>query len=102
MIDVSEIGTDLGVFDSSVPKAANVLSVQLGNLDYAPDFGVDLRYFLNENFQFQNESFQAYLIKRLAESSIDVASVVTTFEALFHQYTFNLAANKSTDGLVGF
>jgi hypothetical protein len=100
MIDISEITDDLKVFDSNVKKAENLLSIQLGSLDYAPDFGVDLRYFIDEQFQFQNESFQAYLIRRLAENSIDVASVVTAFESLYHQYTFNLSATSSTDGFV--
>ncbi len=100
MIDIVEITDDLQLFDSSVSKAKNVLSVQLGSLTYAPDFGVDLRYFLTENFEFQNEAFKSYLLKRLAESSIDVSSVLDTVEALFSKYTFNLAQNKQGTGFV--
>ena len=37
MIDIVGIGTDLRLFDAQTSKAANVLSVQLGNLEYAQD-----------------------------------------------------------------
>lgn len=99
MIDIVEITTDIGILDTSIGKAGNVLSVQLGSLDYAPDFGVDLRYFLSEDFQFQNESFRAYLLQRLAESSVDVGSLVPTIDTLIAKYTFNLNPAKQ-GGLV--
>jgi len=100
MIDIIEITDDIGVFDSDVPKAQNVLSVQLGTLDYAPDFGIDLVYFLSEDFQFQNDSFKAYLTQRLAESSINVSSLDITEDSLFSTYKFNLAPTAASDGLV--
>lgn len=97
MIDIVEVTDDLGVFDSNVPKAENVLKVQLGTLDYLPNFGIDLAFFLSEDFEFQNEAFRAYLLQRLTESSIDVASVVTTVESLYSQYVFNLSATDTSN-----
>lgn len=81
-------GMDLGVASSDLPKAANVLSVQLGDLEYQPDFGVDKRYFLERPEAFQNESFKAYLVQRLAEAQINVNEVLETVETLFRKYTF--------------
>ena len=100
MKDIIEVndGEDLGVFDSIVAKAGNVLSVQLGDLEYAPDFGVDLRYFLTSDLQFQNQSFKAYLVQRLTESQVNVAQVIDTIESLFQKYTYYVGEIKKDSG----
>jgi phosphomannomutase len=100
MIDIVSVTTDIGLFDAQTEKAKNILSVQLGALEYAPDLGVDLRYFLSEDFRFQNESFKAYLVEVLANNGINVASVVDDVEDLFRQYTFNLTPEETSTGLV--
>jgi hypothetical protein len=102
VIDIvsAETGTDMGVLDTQTMKAANILSVQLGALEYAQDLGIDLKYFLSEDFKFQNESFKSYLIEVLANRGINVSSVVETVEALFSQYNFNLSPEETSTGLV--
>lgn len=84
----TEDGLDMGLAKTEVGKAGNVLSVQLGNLAYAPTFGVDLKYFLESPHQFQNESFLAYLVQRLTEHQVNVTSVLDVKEALHAKYTF--------------
>jgi hypothetical protein len=100
MIDVVEINSDMRFYDTNVKRAENVLATQLGSLDYEPDFGIDLRYFLSEEFEFQNESFRAYLLQRLAESNIDVSSILEVVETLYTQYTFNLTGRENSTALV--
>lgn len=98
MIDIVSQGSglDIGVFDTQTVRAANILSVQVGNLEYAPDLGIDLAYFLSPDFKFQNESFKSYLIEVLANSSINVASVLETIDELFSTYSFNLSAEQKS------
>lgn len=100
MIDVVEITTDMRFYDSQVPLAANIVSVQLGNLVYNPTFGVDMRYFLSEDFQFQNEAFKAYVLQRLSEHGVDVLSVTETVEALYANLSFNLSGKEENSGFV--
>lgn len=100
MTDIVSIDEDLGLFDTQTEKAKNILSVQLGELTYLPDFGVDLKYFLSEDLIFQNESFKAYLIEVLASNGINVATVDDDVEALFRQYTFNLTPEETSTGLI--
>ncbi len=102
MIDIvsSDEGLDLGVLDTQTSKAANILSVQLGRLHYALELGIDLKYFLSEDFRFQNESFKAYLIQVLASSSINVASVIDTLQSLHADYIFNLTPAESESSLI--
>ncbi len=100
MIDIVSVTTDIGIYDTQTFKAGNILSVQLGNLEYQADFGIDLKYFLDENFRFQNESFKAYLIEVLANNRINVASVVDILENLFATYTFNIVPNETTTTLI--
>jgi hypothetical protein len=105
MIDIVGIGEgsggDIRVYDAQTSKAANVLSVQLGALEYAPDFGVDLKFFIQEGFQFQNASFKAYLIQRLAEHHVNVNSVLEQIEDLYNQLIFVVGdEGKSTGGFI--
>jgi hypothetical protein len=94
-------GQDLLVMDSIVAKAGNVLSIQLGSLEYAKTFGVDLKYFLESEFQFQNDSFKSYLVRRLVESQVNVSEVLETIENLFHQYTYSVGEiKKSNEGMI--
>lgn len=102
MIDIisAENGQDLGLFNTQNPKAANVLSIQLGSLEYAPDFGIDLKYFLSEDFRFQNESFKAYMVEVLANNNINVTSILDEVYSLYNKYTFNIGADEASGSLI--
>lgn len=100
MIDIINVTNDIGLADTEVARAGNILSVQLGSLEYAQDLGVDLKYFLSEQFTFQNESFKSHLIERLATWNINVSSVTQALDSLFAKYTFNIADQESNTGLV--
>lgn len=96
-----EDGLDMGVAIATGPRAGNVLSVQLGSLEYAPDFGVDLAYFLENPIQFQNESFKAYLVQRLTESQVNVTEVIQLLETFVGRLTFYVGdANQTTKGYI--
>lgn len=90
IVELPEDGNDLGLADSIAPKAGNICAVQLGTLEYALDFGVDLKYFLESDLQFQNASFKAYLVQRLTEQNVNVSSVVEVLETLLQRLTFNV------------
>jgi hypothetical protein len=103
MLDISSVteGLDLGTANSAAMKAGNVLAVQLGALEFAPTFGVDLKFFLSSDFSFQNESFKAYLVERLTQHQVDVSTVVETIETLFRKFTFSIENKQSIDqGLI--
>lgn len=101
--DIFEInnGEDLVLRQSEAARAGNVLSVQLESLEYAPTFGVDLAFFLTSDFQFQNQSFKAYLVSRVLQHQINVANVLDTVETFYEKYTFNIGnTNETETGLV--
>ncbi len=101
MIDLTNsVVDDIGVVDTQIFKATNILSIQLGSLEYAPLLGIDLRYFLSEEFRFQNASFRAYLIEVLANNAINVAGVVEVVESLFTEFNFNLQAPEDSTSLI--
>ena len=100
MIDIVSVGTEIGVFDTQTSRAANILSVQLGSLEYAPDLGVDLKYFLSEDFRFQNESFKSYLIQVLANHSINVVSIPETITNLYNRYVFQLTPAENENAMI--
>lgn len=102
MIDIisAENGLDLGVYNTQTMRAKNILSVQLGALEYAEDLGIDLKYFLSEDFRFENESFRAYLVEVLANKGINVSSVLDVVHSLYNEFLFNLAPEQIDSGLV--
>lgn len=92
MLDIAEVqnGQDLKLLNTAAPRAGNVLSIQIGSLEYAPTFGVDYKYFIESDFQFQNESFKAYLVQRITEHQINVAQVTDTLESIYSRITFSV------------
>lgn len=102
MIDVVSApdGQDLVLMNSDVPRATNLLSVQLGSLEYAQALGIDLDYFLSEDVAFENESFKSYLIQTLADRGISVASLTDVVETLYRRYLFELSPAQQSDGLI--
>ncbi len=103
MKDITEFNDtteDLSIVDTIVPKAANVLQIQLGDLEYAPTFGVDLDFFLDPDLTFQNESFKAYLIQRLAESHVNVNQVIQAVTTFVETLTFKVAQSEASGGLI--
>lgn len=91
---------DLSIVDTIVPKAANVLQVQLGSLEYAQEFGVDLAFFLSPDLTFQNESFKAYLIQRLSESHVNVNQVIQALSTFVETLTFEVGQPEASGGLI--
>lgn len=102
MIDVISWtdGEDLGMGNTQAHRAANILSVQLGALEYAPTLGIDLNYFLTEEIKFQDESFKSYLVQKLAESGINVSNFIELLEDLISDYNINLSPEESSTGFV--
>ncbi len=103
MRDIIEIrdGEDLLVMDSIVSKAGNVLSIQLGDLEYAKTFGVDLKYFMQRELQFQNDTLKAHFVQKLIENQVNVAQVLELVEAVSMKYTFYVGEIKTqSEGLI--
>ncbi len=102
MIDISSIttGLDMGISNTQAPRAANILSVQIGALEYAQELGIDLKYFLQENLRFENSSFISYLVQILASNGIDIASVQQVIQGLFMDLKINVKADDNTTALV--
>lgn len=92
-------GQDLQIVNSITPKAANVLNVQLGSLSFAPGFGVDQKYFISDEFQFQAESFKAYLVQRLTQHQVNVAQVISTLNGFVQNNTFTVGATVAPGGI---
>ncbi len=102
MIDIvpNSNGDDFKQIDTQVYRAANILSVQIGNLEYAKDLGIDLDYFLSPDFNFQNSSFQAYLVQVLTIWGVNVTSVVETITTFMSDFTFSIIQKKETTSLI--
>lgn len=93
-------GKDLQLGPADLYRAANVLSIQIGSLEYEPDFGVDVKYFLESEFEIQTVSFQSYLVQRLLEHQIPVLTVVKVVEQFVQRLTFNIGDSSSGTELI--
>lgn len=77
---VNKDGT-VGVSDTVVYKGRNILSIQEGSLEYAPETGIDLKKFLNPDVKIQNETFRAYAVQKLGEQGVNPVQVLTNRDA---------------------
>ncbi len=93
-------GQDMGVQQTEAPRAANVLATQLGTLDFATGFGIDLAYFLESEFRIQTSSFKAYCVQRLLEHRINVVNVVDTLSDLFSTSSFGIGNSENNGELI--
>ena len=101
MIDIiSSDSNGMGLYDTQTERAANILAVQLGALEYWPEGGIDLKYFLTEPIAFQDASFRAYLVQKLAEWGINVASLAADLDMLFSNYLIRLSAPDTSTALI--
>ena len=71
------------------------MSVQQGSLEYAQDFGVDLKYFLDNPIEFQTVTFQSYLIQRLSLSMINVTEAIATVQKFISDLKLKVRSNES-------
>jgi hypothetical protein len=103
MIDITTFNAttnDLNIYDSQAPKAGNILSVQVGSLEYAKDLGIDMNYFLSDQFRFQNESFKSYIIEVLANRGVNVANIESVINTLFTQLNIGVSPSETSTGLI--
>lgn len=89
---------DLTILDADTPKAGNVLQIQLGDLEYAPDFGIDIEFFLDEQLAFQNDTFKSYLVQRLAEHRVNVTQVLDVLQEFERNLTFMVGNVEPVSG----
>lgn len=100
LLDITDIGATLQVQPTEAPRAANVLSTQLGSLEYAPNLGIDMRYFLESEFRIQTSSFKAYCVQRLLEHSINVVNVHETAQAVLRKFQFDIGSSEQNEGFI--
>ena len=106
MIDI--IGYDAGfndvtVADTDIYRATNILKTQLGSLNISKalrKFGVDIDFFIQDGLLFQNESFRSYLVQRLAQSQVNVSSVISTFNDFKDELLFTLTNSTAQSRVI--
>ncbi len=103
LLDFSTIvdGNDLTVTPSEAPRAASVMQTQLGSLEYAPTFGVDMAYFLGSELRIQTESYKSYCVQRLLQHQINVVNVLTQLETFFETSTYYIGSSEGDGSLIG-
>lgn len=94
-------GPDLRIQRTDVSKAGNVLSVQIGSLEYAPNFGIDLKFFLESDFQIQTESFMSYCVGQLLAHQVGVIGALEVIGRLDKKITFEIGDRSAGTELIG-
>lgn len=99
-IQYDEQKKDLVLVSSELPRAANLIEVQLGCLYYQPDWGVDLEYFLNPDYEIQSESFEAYLLQRIGFWGMNVVNFIANQKPFIRQMVFSFGQSKENNSLM--
>lgn len=69
-------GQDAAVQDTNLFKAKNVADVQLGSLNYAQEFGVDKKFFMDSEFNISSATYGAHVMERLAQAGIPASIAI--------------------------
>lgn len=93
--DLSDIITnDFNMIEGSpaiVYKAKNVLQTQLKSVYYLQDFGCDLEfYILDQKYNIQTQAFKNYLVDRLINAGVEVATIFETLSQFSTIFEMNL------------
>ena len=81
--------------NSLIWKAKNVMKTQIGSVNYLPEFGCDLEfYIINTNYNIQTQAFKNYLTERLIESNIQVATILKVDELFSTIFNLTLASQE--------
>lgn len=99
-IVTTDDGKDLGLQQTEAPRAGNVLATQLDSLEFPNNFGIDLRFFLESDFQIQMQSFKSYCVQRLLEHRINVVNVISTLSDLFETSEFKIGSSENDGSLI--
>jgi hypothetical protein len=92
---------DIQIVNTDVYKADNLLKTQVGSLVYAMDFGIDLKYFLNPDFEIENNVFINYLQQRISEFSITIANLERVTENFTEKVSIKIDSNETAGNLIG-
>lgn len=91
---------DLEFVSSELSRAENLIGVQLGTLKYQPDWGVDLDYFLNPNYEIQAECFEAHLLQRIGFWGMNVLDFMHKQGSFMREMIFNFGTPKDTNSMM--
>lgn len=91
---------DLEFVSSELPRAENLIGVQLGTLNYQPNWGVDLEYFLNPNFEIQAECFEAHLLQRIGFWGMNVIEFMSKQGKFVREMIFKFSASKDSNSMM--
>ena len=92
---------DLEFEAGQLPRAENLITVQTGDIDYAPTWGVDLAYFLNPDYKIQAESFEAYLLQRIGFWGMNVLELIAKQGKFVRNMLFNFAEQSNNNSMLG-
>lgn len=96
----NETKNDLEFLPSELPRAENLITTQLGDLFYQPDWGVDLAYFLDPNYTIQAEAFESYLLQKMGFWGMNILNFIAKQQKFIRQMIFNFGAPKGNDTMI--
>ena len=96
----NEQKNDLEFMASELPRAENLIGVQLGSLVFQPDWGVDLQHFLNPNYEIQAECFESHLIQRIGFWGMNVIDFIPKQGKFIREMIFNFTNTKDSNSMM--
>ena len=99
-VHYSSLHNDLEFVASELLRAENLITTQLGDLVYQPDWGVDLAYFVNPNYTIQAEAFESYLLQRIGFWGMNVLEFIAKQSKFIREMIFNFGEPTENNNLM--
>lgn len=101
MTDIQSIDTDIKLLDTVIYRADNLLKTQIGKLVYAADFGIELDFFLNADFEISTLVFENYIQQVIGEYGISIIAVEKIVEKFKDKLKLTLTDNNTAQMIGG-
>lgn len=85
--------------DTDLYKAKNILSIQVTDVYYAPELGIDLRRFMNPDIKIQFETFRSYTIQQMVQQGVRINDALEIQQKLDKDLEYSVSTTQN-EGMI--
>ena len=85
--------------DTDLYKAKNILSIQVTDVYYAPELGIDLRRFMNPDIKIQFETFRSYTIQQMVQQGVRINDALEIQQNLDKDLEYSVSTTQN-EGMI--
>lgn len=82
---------------TDIYKGENILKIQVGNLYYAQQLGIDLARFIDPSVKIQPETFRAYTLQELVTQGVSIDTALKVEKQLDLDINYKVSTESTKE-----